>query len=139
MFCCLYLSLMWLEDPPGHPSPMDSQVMQYIQVLLILAGVLALAYVTLRVGLPRMFGMRNSSDGAIQVLARHSLEPKKTLYLVKTGSQVSLIGTSESQVSFLTTIAPESVQEVISSAAVAGSPRKDFRNFLGKFDKGRER
>ena len=66
-------------------NSINSQIVQYVEVLLALAGVLILAYLTLRVGLPRMFGMRTSGSGPIQVVARYPLEPKKVLYLVKAG------------------------------------------------------
>ena len=122
-------------DGPAQLPAIHTSVMQYIQVLLALAGVLILAYLTLRVGLPRMFGMRTSANGPIQVLARYPLEPKKTLYLIKTGSQIFLIGTSESQVEYLTTVAPENVDEIVASARrdLSPTPRKDFRQYLNRF------
>ena len=119
-------------DPLGSPS---SQLVQYLGVLLALGGVLVLAWVTLRIGLPRMFGLRASESGPIHVLARYPLEPKKTLYLVQTGSQVFLIGTSETQVQFLTAVAPENAA-AFQPARVEEVPRKDFRQLVGWFQKG---
>ena len=58
----------------------NSQIAQYIEVLLGLGGVLVLAYVTLRIGLPWLFRARNQGSGPIEVLARYFLEPKKALY-----------------------------------------------------------
>ncbi len=112
--------------------------MQYVEVLVALGGVLLLAYVTLRVGLPRMFGMRVSKDGPIQVLARYPLEPKKTLYLVKTGAQVFLVATSESQVTYLTAVAPDTAAEIIASAKSEQPPPKEFRHVLGRIQRGGE-
>ena len=63
--------------PTDQLTSINSQVVQYIGVLLALGGVLLLAYVLLRIGLPRLFGMRTSSGGPIQVVARYALEPKK--------------------------------------------------------------
>ena len=116
-------------------SSINSQVMQYLTVLLALGGVLVLAYVVLRVVLPRMFGMTVSKGGPIQVMARYPLEPKKTLYLVKTGSQVFLVGTSESQIEYLTTIAPENAAEMLENARTQEALRKDFREFMSRFQK----
>jgi flagellar biogenesis protein FliO len=139
------MALLWLYAAPGpgenaadQLTSLHTQMWQYLEVLLVLAGVLVLAYVVLRVGLPRMFGMRTSSGGPIQVLARYPLEPKKTLYLVKTGSQVFLIGTSESQVAFLTAVAPENTAEMLEFARKEEPPAKEFRHFLGRIEKGRE-
>ncbi|SRR5581483_1922075 len=122
--------------PAEQLTSINTQIVQYIEVLLALGGVLVLAYVILRIGLPRMFGMRTYSGGPIQILARYPLEPKKALYLVKTGTQVFLIGTSESQVQFLTAIDAENAAEVLRDAQIEEAPRKDFRQLLSRFQKG---
>jgi flagellar biogenesis protein FliO len=136
------MTLLWLymapspaDSPADQLTSINAPIVQYIEVLFALAGVLVLAYVILRVGLPRMFGMRTSSGGPIQVLARYPLEPKKTLYLVKTGSQVFLIATAESQVEYLTAVAPENAAEMLESARSEEVPRKEFRQFLSRFQK----
>ncbi len=118
--------LPWLSGLAVVLNPFNGEIVQYIEVLLALGGVLVLAYVTLRVGLPRMFGMHISASGPIRVVARYPLEPKKTLYLVKTGTQVFLIGTSESQVQYLTAVAPENAVEMLESARAEEAPRKAF-------------
>ncbi len=119
-------------------NSINSQIVQYVEVLLALAGVLILAYLTLRVGLPRMFGMRTSSSGPIQVVARYPLEPKKALYLVKAGSQVFLIGTAENQVEYLTAVSEENAVEILESVRREAAPRKDFRYLLNRLQKGGE-
>ena len=71
---------------PADPlSSMNTPIIQYFEVLLALGGVLALAYATLKIGLPRIFGMRTPGTGPIKVVARYTLEPRKTLYLVQAG------------------------------------------------------
>ena len=122
--------------PTDQLTSINSQVVQYIGVLLALGGVLLLAYVLLRVGLPRLFGMRTSSGGPIQVVARYPLEPKKTLYLLRIGTQVFLIGTSESQVQFLTSLAADNVGDVFQPREAKEVSPKDFRQILGWFQKG---
>ena len=133
--------MLWLQASTPSDSTADqltslsSQVMQYLTVLLALGGVLVLAYVVLRIVLPRMFGIATSGSGPIQVVARYPLEPRKMLYLVKTGSQVFLLGTSESQIEYLTTVAPENAAEMLEAARSQGPARKDFRQFLSRFQK----
>jgi flagellar protein FliO/FliZ len=122
--------------PTDQLTSINSQVVQYIGVLLALGGVLLLAYVLLRIGLPRLFGMRTSSGGPIQVVARYPLEPKKTLYLLRIGTQVFLIGTSESQVQFLTSLAADNVGDVFQTREAKEVPPRDFRQILGWFQKG---
>ena len=127
------------------PSPVDqlvsinSQIVQYIEVLVALGAVLAVAYVALRMGLPRVFGMTTLSGGPIQVLSRYVLTPKNTLYLVKTGSQVFLIAASEGSVNFLTAIAPDNIDEVLASQRAANAPQKTsgFAAWLRKGEKDR--
>jgi len=126
------------ESPADQLSSINGQLFQYAEVLLALAGVLILAYVVLKVGLPRMLGMRAASDGPIQVLARYPLEPRKMLYLVKAGSQVFLVGTAENQVAYLTAIAPENAEELLQAARKQEPQRTDFRQWLGRAEKGRE-
>jgi len=133
---CLYAASGAAENPADQLTSINTQILQYAEVLLALAGVLVLAYVVLKVGLPRMFGMRISSGGPIQVLARYPLEPKKTLYLVKAGSQVFLVGTAESQVTYLTAISPENAAETIALAHKQEPPAKEFRHFLSRIEKG---
>lgn len=112
-----------------------SQALQYAEVLLVLAGILVLVYVTLRLGLPRMLGMRTPTGGPIQVVTRYPLEPKHTLYLIKAGSQVFLIGTSESQVQFLTSISVENAAEILKQEGTTELPRKDFRQLMHWFER----
>jgi flagellar biogenesis protein FliO len=80
--------------------------------------------------------MRTSSGGPIQVVARYPLEPKKTLYLLRIGTQVFLIGTSESQVQFLTSLAADNLGDVFQPREAKEVAPKDFRQILGWFQKG---
>ena len=112
-----------------------SQLLQYAEVLLVLAGILVLAYVTLRAGLPRMLRMRVPTGGPIRVLTRYPLEPKHTLYLIKAGSQLFLLGTSESQVQYLTSISAENAEEIMKQESTPELQRKDFRQLLSWFDR----
>jgi flagellar biogenesis protein FliO len=127
------MTLVWLQTAPAPADPLagiNTPLIEYVQVMLVLAGVLAIAYVTLRFGLPRFFGLRGSARGPIETVARYRLEPKKTLYLVKVGSQMFLIGTSEGQVEYLTGVAAENAAEILESSRLEQSRRKDFRQVL---------
>ena len=117
---------------------MNTPIFQYIEVLLALGGVLVLAYVTLKIGLPRMFGMRTPSRGPIKVVARYSLEPRKALYLVQAGSQVFLLGTSDNQVQNLAALTDDNAAEILRSALVEELPRQDFRALLNRLQGIRE-
>jgi flagellar biogenesis protein FliO len=124
---------------PADPlSSMNTPIIQYFEVLLALGGVLALAYATLKVGLPRILGMRTPGTGPIKVVARYTLEPRKTLYLVQAGSQVFLLGTSHNQVQHLTALTDENAAEILLPTSNEEPPRKDFRSLLNRFQGIRE-
>ena len=129
------LCFMFTPSAADQLNEINSPILQYVQVFLGLGGVLALAYVTLRFGLPRFFGMRPQENGPIRLIARFALEPKKSLYLVKTGSQVFLVATAENQVTYLTDIAPENAAEILAATARVEAPRKDFRQVLALLHK----
>lgn len=130
--------LVWQAgtDAATQLTSVSSQVTGYVTILLAMAGVLVLAYATLRYGLPWLSGVRAPTSGPIQIVARYPLEARKTLYLVKTGTQVFLIGTSDSQMEYLTTIAPENATEMLQRASTEEPPQKDFRQVLNWFQKG---
>ena len=89
--------LLQAANPAEELGSVTGQALELVRVLFILAAVVLLAYVAVRHWLPRVTGLRNLEAGPIQVLARTPLEPKKTLYLLKVGSEVLLVGTSEDQ------------------------------------------
>ena len=65
-----------------------------LQTLLALAAVCILAWVLLRWGSRRGFGL-GASRGRVRVLERIALEPRRSLYLVKVGERVLLIGAGD--------------------------------------------
>jgi flagellar biogenesis protein FliO len=121
------------NSPVDQVVAINSQIVQYLAVLVAMIGVLVLAYVTLRIGLPRLFGMHTSDTGPIRVLARYPLEPKKTLYLVEAGREAFLLASSDNGITFLTAVAAENVAEMSASKAAEKATRKDFRQMLAWF------
>lgn len=127
------MMLAWLQTSPStvdQLSGINTPLAEYVEVLLVLTIVLGLAYVSLRYVLPRMFGLRVSNDGPIQVLTRFALEPRKMLYVVKVGSQTFLLGTSESQMECLTALTPDNATEILASTCRKPTQRKEFRQLL---------
>jgi flagellar biogenesis protein FliO len=126
------------NGPVDQLAAINSQIVQYIAVLLALAGVLVLAYVTLKIVLPRIFGMKTSGGGPIRVLARYPLEPRKTLYLLEIGTQVLLLATSETGVTYLTALSGENGAEVVAATRPEPAVRKDFRQLVAWFQRSGE-
>lgn len=128
------MTALWLQTattPVDPVATINTPIAEYIQVLLVLGGVLALAYALLKFGLPRFFQQRVHADGPIQMVARYPLEPKKSIYLIRVGSQVFLLGTSEGQVEYLTGVEPENAARILESNRRRQElQRKDFRRVL---------
>jgi len=93
----------WLQTTlaPEDLTTGSASLVDYIKLLFVLGGILILAYVSIRYLMPRLMRANSGSAGPIQILARFFLEPKKTLYVVKAGSNVFLIGSSESGLQLL--------------------------------------
>lgn len=65
-----------------------------LQTLLALAAVCVLAWVVLRWGARRGFGT-GALGGRVRVLERIALDPRRTLYVVKIGERVLLLGAGD--------------------------------------------
>jgi hypothetical protein len=63
--------------------------------------VCALAYGSLRFGLPRLLGMRVGGEGRFRIVEKFGLEPKKMLYLMEICGRRVLLASSESGVRFV--------------------------------------
>ena len=122
-------------NPAEELGSVTSQALDIVRVLLILCAVLLLAYVVVRHWLPRLTGLKNLETSPIQVLARTPLEPKKNLYLLKVGSEVLLVGTSEDHLHFLKALDEETVGPLIESLPSLPEA-KPFRGVLDELKKG---
>jgi flagellar biogenesis protein FliO len=106
------------------------QTIDYFRLLLVLGGVLILAYLTLRFWIPRTRGLRTSSGGPLQVLARFPLEPRKILYVIKAGSAVYLVGTSETAMHYLTALDPADMEAVLQQQEARPAAGNEFQRLL---------
>lgn len=129
--------LLQAANPAEELGSVTGQALELVRVLFILAAVVLLAYVAVRHWLPRVAGLRNLENGPIQILARTPLEPKKTLYLLKVGSEVLLVGTSENQLHFLKSLDPETARPLLESIpTTAVHDAKRFQGVLQELKKG---
>lgn len=65
-----------------------------LQALLALGGVCVLAWVVLRFGARRGFGV-GARGGRVTVLERVPLDPRRSLYLVKVGERILLLSAGD--------------------------------------------
>lgn len=68
--------------------------------------------------------------GPLRVVARCSLEPRRSIYVVEAGSRRLLIGCAEGGVSLLTELEPGS--DPITNPVAAVAQRRSFREVLGQ-------
>ena len=87
----------------------------YIRLILVLGGILIVAFLTLRYWMPRLASITRNSSGPIQVLTRFSLEPNRTLYVIAFGEAKLLLATSEAGVQLLQTLAAEDLEKGLSN------------------------
>ena len=120
------------------PSPADQlgsysdDIFNAIKFLFALAGVLLLAVVAVKYWIPKFAGVQTNNAGPIKVVARFGLEPRKTLYIIQTGNDYYLIGTSESDMYYLTALDPASVEPFL-TAPVNQEAGPAFAEILRKF------
>jgi flagellar biosynthetic protein FliO len=79
----------------------------YLKILLALGVLVAGAWAFLRYVAPRLPALGGGSTDVIRVLARYPLEPRKTLYIVRVGEEILLLGSSENSVTMLRALPPE--------------------------------
>ena len=94
----------------------ESYVAEIARALIALAAVCLLAVFIFRSMAKRGFGTQ-SRLGAVRVIQRIALEPRRSLYLVRAGSRVLLIGISEGGgPQLLAELDPETVPEEATSS-----------------------
>ncbi len=70
------------------------------QLVLVVIGVCALAYVILRFGLKRLIAPEGKG-GPMEVVSRLPLEPRRSILLVRVGERHLIVGSSEAGLSTL--------------------------------------
>lgn len=98
------------------PASSASMWVDYTKTLLVLVGICLLALVVVKVLLPRLTGFAKPVSNHIQVFARYPLEPRKTLYLVRTGKTIVLLAASAETIHFMTTLNSEGFPDTTAQA-----------------------
>lgn len=77
---------------------------------LVLGIVVSLIYLTLNVGLRKLLGLQQATAlGLVKVLERVPLDQKRTLFVVRAGQEVLLLGASENSLELITKMNAEQV------------------------------
>lgn len=81
---------------------------EYLKLIFVLGGVVLAAWLVLRFWLPSVAGrVKGGAEGPLEVIAHQSLEPRKTLFIVRAGSSLLLLGSSEAGLAVLERLDPE--------------------------------
>jgi flagellar biogenesis protein FliO len=89
--------------------------LDYLKLMLILAGVLIVAFLTLRFWIPKLARVTRSNSGPIRVVTRFALEPTKTLYVLAVGRAKLLLASSEAGVQLIQSLADDDLDDVLSN------------------------
>ena len=118
-----------VQEPPGGRSPDpregpderpdwaepgsgESLVGALVRMLLVLALVIAIIYLTLNFGLRRLV-QSPRRHSVVTVHERVPLEPKKTVYVVEAAGEYLLLGVGEHEVSLLAQLDKERAQQAL--------------------------
>ncbi len=108
--CVIWTVLLQAADPAREVGLINSQILDYIQLLLVLAGILLVAFVAMRYGLPRLAGIPLHQSGPIEAIARYPLEPRKHLYLVKAGAVYLLLASTDGRIEKIDRLSAEEIE-----------------------------
>lgn len=133
----MFVTRFAMFETPALPT---SMWFDYAKTLLVLGGICLLALVAVKVLLPRLTGAATSTSSHIQVFARYPLEPRKTLYLVRTGKAVVLLASSAEGVHMMTTFNAEDFGDITAPTQVGTANGSAFRRIAEAFaDRNKER
>ena len=121
----------------------SSLVWATVKMLIVLVLVCLIAALVLRWFLPQLSGFKTSESDFVQVLKRIPLEPRKSIYLIRLGEEVHLLGVSDQNVNYLMPVPKEDVSDLLSEIRESASSGKvsflkvlqNRSEALGKSDK----
>jgi flagellar protein FliO/FliZ len=126
-------------DPiPGGVGSVSGEIIEYLKVIAILAVVIVFAFLALRFWLPKLTGIRATAAGPLNVACRLTLEPRKTLYVVRAGSDYVLLAASDSGVQFLTSLDGSRIEAALQESSEKPERRFDFASLLRTRRGGRD-
>lgn len=107
----------------------------YFRLMLVLGGILLLAFVAIRFWIPKLTPWNRPASGPMRVWATLPLEPQKTLYIVKAGRSFLLVASSEAGIHYMTSLAAEDLVDTSEQPAPEASESR-FAKFIGPLKNG---
>lgn len=104
----------------GSPPSDATLWWSYLRVLLVLAGMLGLAWLALQAAKRNLLpGVLKRRARNLEVIERLPLDPRRSVYLVRAGSKILTVGISESGIRLLTELSPG---DILRDASVGEAP-----------------
>ncbi|MCS7080003.1 MAG: flagellar biosynthetic protein FliO [Chloracidobacterium sp.] len=128
------LALVGWQSAVEPPPPAGSGFFwALLQTLAALGIVCAVAYVTLRVILPKLggLGLRRSA-GLVHVVDALPLEPRRTLYVIEVNGKYLLVGASEAGLQIIETLDAAAVEQALAARETA-PPLPPFAQAVGRW------
>lgn len=122
------LAFLQSQSAADQVANLNTQMLDYVKVFLILGVLLGLLLYVVRVWLPKWTGRPLGGPQVIEVIARQPLDLKKVLYVVRVGRKYALVSGTESDVRLVCELSPEDVEPALakSSAAADAGAGKSF-------------
>ena len=102
-----------LFDSPSPEMPGEGTGYLLFKTLVVLGLVVAIIYLTLNVGVRKLLRLSPQVGALVKVVDRVALEPKKSVLVVQVGGEFMLLGSSESNLSFLTKLDGPGVERAL--------------------------
>jgi flagellar biogenesis protein FliO len=85
-----------------------------LRTMVVLGIVVALAYLTLNVGMRKLLGIRTTGGarGLVEVLERIPLDQKRVLFVIRAGEELLLVGGSDVSLNLITKLDSASVDKL---------------------------
>ena len=115
---------------PTGVGAVSEEILGYLKVIAILAGVVVFAFFALRFWLPKLTGIHGTPSGPMNVVSRLALEPRKTLYIVRAASDYVLLAASDAGVQFLTSLDPGTLEATLRESPVKPVAGSGFASLL---------
>jgi len=108
--------ILILLQVPTAPATGESAIdftWLFVKMLLVLGIVSVAAILVLKYAVPHIGVMKRFQSGKhFEVLGRHTLEPKKTLYLIRSGKRYLVIGSSDHGINLITEVSENDIKEI---------------------------
>lgn len=128
------------EIPRSEPPELAAEELNLgwtlLRTMVVLAMVVALAWLTLNVGLRRLLGIRSVvGTSLVTVLERVTLDQKRSLFVVEAGGEVLLIGGGDGALALITKLDRAEVDKARAASASGSAQLSPFlQKLLGRKD-----